>query len=322
MKIERPFIQLPVRFDDADLAAEVRALPPEAWVPHPSQFESNEYVPLVTPSGIITNEFAGPMAPTRWLEQCPYLTEVLAALDCVWGRTRLMGLGAGASVPPHVDTNYYWRTHVRMHIPIITNPEVSFRCGEETIHMAPGECWVFDTFREHTVLNGGGEARVHLVADTLGGERLWDLIESADRVAPGDRILLAKGTLANAVPRFEQANYPTVMNPWELRGLIEEVLSHAVAAPPLLDVSRRLDRLAAAWQAVWAEHEDRPAGNEAYRILIGVTQRDLNVIGGGALRLDNGLSLYQVLQQTIFENAVESDRVIQSKAEAAAAAGR
>ena len=187
MKLEEPFYRLPLRFDADALAAEVRALPAEAWVPHPQNFEGNDYVPFVTPSGMITNGFAGPMAATKFLEMCPYTTEVMATLGCVWGRTRLMGLVPGATVPPHVDTNYYWRTHVRVHIPIVTNPEVRFTCGDETVHMTAGECWVFDTFRRHTVANGGSEKRIHLVADTIGGERLWDLVNSAKQPGMKER---------------------------------------------------------------------------------------------------------------------------------------
>ena len=69
-------------------------------------------------------------------------------------------------------------------MPIVTNPNVEFMCGEETIHMAPGECWIFDTFRRHRVRNGGAEKRVHLVLDTVGGEPFGELIDEARAGAP------------------------------------------------------------------------------------------------------------------------------------------
>ena len=78
-----------------------------------------------------------------------------------------MGLGPGAEVPEHVDSHYHWRTHLRIHVPIITSPKVEFTCGGETVHMAQGECWLFDSFRWHEVHNRGTERRVHLVLDTV-----------------------------------------------------------------------------------------------------------------------------------------------------------
>ena len=77
------------------------------------------------------------------------------------------GTGRGAEVPMHVDLHHHWRTHIRIHIPVITDPKVLFTCGDETVHMAPGECWIFDSFRFHRVENGWTERRVHLVLDTV-----------------------------------------------------------------------------------------------------------------------------------------------------------
>ena len=42
----------------------------------------------------------------------------MAELNCTWGRSRLMGLEPGAVVPKHVDVHYYWRTHLRIHVPV------------------------------------------------------------------------------------------------------------------------------------------------------------------------------------------------------------
>ena len=109
-----------------------------AWVPHATGFPGNEAVRLVTVMGQPTDAFEGPMRPTEHLARCPYIMEVMAELGGVWGRSRLMGLGAGAEVPEHVDAHYHWRTHLRIHIPMITNPQVEFTCGGETVHMAPG----------------------------------------------------------------------------------------------------------------------------------------------------------------------------------------
>ena len=153
MRLNEPLLKLPIQFCGETLASEIQALPPSAWVPHPTGFVGNEAVRLVTPGGRATDELEGPMAPTEYLMSCPYIMEVMAELGGVWGRSRLMGLAPGADVPRHIDIHYYWRTHLRIHIPVITNPDVSFACGDEAVHMAAGECWVFDSLRSDSVSN-------------------------------------------------------------------------------------------------------------------------------------------------------------------------
>lgn len=322
MKLDAPFYRLPLRFDAAALAEEVGSYPSDAWVPHPQKFDGNDYVPLITPSGIITNDFAGPMGPTIYLSRSPYLSEVMATLDCVWGRSRLMGLVPGATVPPHVDTNYYWRTHIRVHIPIVTNPDVHFTCGDKTVQMKAGECWVFDTFRQHQVANNGAEKRIHLVADTIGGERLWDLVHAAKQPGMQDREpeLITRGEGGGRL-RFEQSNFPIIMSPWEMRCLFDELLGKTASGEGLDVVRLRLDRLCDGWAAAWAEHEDRVTGIPHYRAMAAAAIQDLSKIpGGSALLLDNGINLYTLLMQTVFDNVVESERVRASKASALAAA--
>jgi hypothetical protein len=314
VKLPKPLVKLPVRFCAETLAAEVRALPHEAWVPHPQKFEGNDYVPLITPGGAITNEFAGPMGVTPYLEQCPYMTEAMAALDCVWGRSRLMALGPGGTVPEHIDINYYWRTHVRVHIAITTNPAVQFRVGGETAHMAPGECWVIDTFQSHEVHNQGTEQRVHLVLDTVGGEKLWDAIAAAGGATQAQ--FLQPGAFAGKPIRVEQTNYPTVMSPWEMQTHFDYLLDQALDSPQLEPVKKRLGRLVTGWAAAWAEYADAPAGLPTYRALIAAAQHDLGRIGGQTVMLRNERTLYRVLHGFIFDNAVESDRVRASKAAA------
>lgn len=320
MRFDRPLLKLPVRFCADTLANEVRALPSHAWEPHPQRFPGNEAVPLVTPAGQRSNDFAGPMGPTEYLLQCPYVMESMAEIGAVWGRGRLMGLGVGAQVPPHVDANYYWRTHVRFHIPVITNPDVDFTCGDTTVNMAPGECWVFDTFQPHHVLNRGAEQRIHLVFDTVGGERLWDLIDAANRDGDdGAARLVNPGEGAGEDLVFEQHNYPKIMSPWELRCHTDELVGLAIADPLLEMVKRRLDRLVAGWSAAWTTFETDDAGLPTYHRLLASVRDDLRSIGGHAIVMSNTRPLYQVLEKFVFDNLIASPRVEESKAKAALA---
>ena len=310
MKLKQALIKLPVRFCAETLAAEVRALPPEAWVPHPRRFAGNEAVPLVTPDGENTDDFLGPMAPTQFLRQSPYIMQVMSALGAVWGRSRLMGLGAGADVPAHIDTKYYWRTHTRVHVPIITNPDVSFTCGGETVHMQAGDCWVLDTFREHHVHNGGRDQRVHLVLDTVGGQHLWDLIERAQsgHSAPEEPLFVPPGGPAGPL-RYERHQVPRIMSPWELKGHLEEMLGLAEEHPLLDQVRLSLDRLLVGWFGTWAEHADDDSGLPHYRYLVDEARRDLDRIGATDLRISNGFALYRLLEVILLGSAVAPDDV-------------
>jgi hypothetical protein len=317
MELARPLLKLPIRFDVETLAAEVRALPRSAWVPHPTGFAGNEAVRLITPRGEPTDDLKGEMAPTPHLLACPYIMEAMAAIGSVWGRSRLMGLGAGADVPSHIDSHYYWRTHWRIHIPVITNYAVRFTCGGETVHMAAGECWVFDSFRGHAVYNGGTEQRIHLVLDTVGGGRLRELIAAAER-GGSDSELVTPGTYRTDGLNFERVNSSPVMSPWEIRAHVRFIADHALPNPLLEPVLKRLDEFAEGWGAVWAQHETAPAGWPAYVHLLEGIKQDLNAMGASAIQLKNKLRLPFVLDNLVLMNLFADPAAVAATAAAAA----
>lgn len=303
MKLGMPLVKLPRQYCADTLAREVAALPSSAWLPHPGRIPGNDAVPLITPAGEVTNGFAGPMAPTEALEQCPYIKEILADLGAVWGRSRLMGLAPGAIVPEHVDVGYYWRTHIRIHIPVVTNPRVAFSCDKETVHMAPGECWLFDSFCLHDVRNGGDQKRVHLVLDTVGGEKLWAMIADAKRVGRDGQPIqhIAPGSVPAAPLAFEQVNLPTIMSVWEVRCHIDFLLGKCADSSVRDAVAARLEQFANAWGALWAQYGTRLSGIGAYRQLIDAVQRDLRVLGAPRMLLaNNQVPLDRALAELIF----------------------
>ena len=232
MKLDTEFIKLPLAFDVERMRAEVEAVPESDWRPHPQGHPGNSALPLIALGG---NPFddgvAGEMLPTPHLERCPYLQQVLASFETVFGRSRLMRLEGKSEATMHVDTNYYWADRVRVHVPILTSPVIEFICNDRSLHMAAGEAWIFDTWKLHNVLNPTGDQRIHLVADTVGSAAFWDL------VARGSRPFAEDGGPA-AAPRFvpfdpnratsletERANYPVVMSPWEQEGLARSIYS-------------------------------------------------------------------------------------------------
>src|SRR4030095_6578888 len=90
-----------------------------------------------------------------------------------------------------------------------TLPAVARPCSWQ-----PAVCCVLDTFGSHEVENRGNEQRVHLVLDTVGGERLWDMVAAASQGdTPPEPVFLEPGRLSGARLRVELHNYPLVMSP-------------------------------------------------------------------------------------------------------------
>lgn len=305
MRFERPLLRLPIRFRADVLAREVSALPRSAWVPHPTGFAGNDAVRLITPSGMPTDDLDGAMAPTEYLRACPYILDIMAELGGTWGRSRLMGLGPGAEVPAHVDSHYYWRTHLRIHIPIITNPGVEFTCGGETVHMAAGECWVFDSFQRHEVHNRGDAHRVHLVLDTVGGRKLWELIKQAQNAPGTEQRILEPGSGDAASLLFERVNAPRVMSPWELRCHIAFLSGEAREHEKLGAVRERLDRLVNEWSAIWTAYADTAQGVPSFQGLLREVAQDLVKLGANEIPLHNDLSFFHVFGRLILEVAID-----------------
>jgi len=304
MQFNRPLVRLPIKFDAEALATEVSGLPRSAWVAHPNAFPGNNAVRLITTGGMPTDALGGSMAPTEYLRACPYMLELMSELGCTWGRSRLMGLAPGAEVPAHADSHYYWRTHIRIHIPIITNPGVEFTCGGETVHMAAGECWVFDSFQRHEVHNRGDAHRTHLVIDTVGGGKLWELIEQAQGEAPPEPRPFNPGDGNGDPLLFEKVNVPKVMSPWELQCHIAFIKSEANPHPKLDDLLARLDRLVFDWGAAWAGYSDSDEGVPVFEGLLRDVARDLGRLDIKEIYLKNELHFYYVLGRLVFEVAI------------------
>jgi hypothetical protein len=232
-------------------------------------------LPLVAVNGDPDDEsYAGTMRATEYLERCPYLGQVFASIGATVGRSRLMRLAGQAEVTRHADQGYYWAERVRVHVPIVTQPTVRFECGDVAINMAAGECWIFDTWRQHRVLNDAAASRVHLVIDTVGGGRFWDLIGHG---RPHNGPLTAPAWSPQAVApdtgsahefACETVNVPVVMTPWELNSHFALLFADAVPHPNLQRLRALSQRFSRAWQGLWFQHGERPEGHESFRRLL------------------------------------------------------
>lgn len=86
-------------------------------------------------------------------------------------RATLARLMPGASIAEHRDMNFSFAHSHRVHVPIITNDQVRFTVGGETLVIPEGEIYEINNRRAHSVCNEGNEPRVHLILDyVLKGE--------------------------------------------------------------------------------------------------------------------------------------------------------
>jgi hypothetical protein len=303
MKLPKPFYRLPLAVDAARLAEEIATLPAAAWHAHPTGYAGNTAVRLISAQGGENDAVAGGMAPTPHLHQCPYLRQVLAQFQVVFGRSRLMRLAGGQQVPEHSDINYHWHTRVRIHIPVVTSAAVDFWCEEEKVNMAAGEVWIFDNWRPHRVVNGGAEDRIHVVADTSGSAAFWELAFD-ERPRPTLQIPFQPGLLPElATERFTT---PPVMAPGELQWLIDDLMrdleANPAAPPPAVDRFRRaLARFSADWRQLWSLHAAQPQALPAYDGLRRRLLAELGGIGEPLLLASNRVLALSVLKARVLQ---------------------
>lgn len=183
-------LRLGLAFDAAALAAEVAALPADAWVKH---FVTDNFtgewsvLPLRAPRGvdhpilqITSHPGVSEWVDTAHLAACPAIRAVLAALPGETTAVRLMRLGAGSQIHEHRDADLSPdQGAIRLHVPIVTNREVDFRVNGAPVTMAPGELWYLRLADPHRVLNRGATPRVHLVIDCAMSEPLGALLRAA-----------------------------------------------------------------------------------------------------------------------------------------------
>ncbi len=329
MKLDTEFTKLPLRFDVERMRAEVEAIPESDWRPHPQGHPGNSALPLIALDGDPTNDgVAGTMLPTSHLERCPYLQQVLASFQTVFGRSRLMRLEGQSEATLHVDTNYYWADRVRIHVPILTSPVIEFICNEKSLHMAAGEAWIFDAWKLHNVLNPTGEQRIHLVGDTVGSAVFWDLVARGERpfadngAAPAEARLVEFRDDAQVRLETERSNYPVVMSPWEQALLLREMFDDLApngAGAAIQELRAALDEFARDWRVAWARFGDSREGWPVFQRLREAADQRIDPLAG-AIALTNRTDAVEIARQMLLRPALNPQLAPQPGANGGAAA--
>jgi len=82
-----------------------------------------------------------------------------------FNRVNLVKLRAGGEITEHRDMNFSLAHSHRIHVPIVSNDQVTFNVGQDSAVMREGEIIEINNRRLHSVANGGSEDRVHLILD-------------------------------------------------------------------------------------------------------------------------------------------------------------
>lgn len=213
-------LKLPFTFDVDLLRKDLDVCLTNSWLPH---FNSSVYsgewnsIALYAPNGDPTNivalqSKAAPLTPTAILKDCTYLDEVIQTFKCKVTSARLLNLKAGASIKPHTDHNMgYEDGCFRIHIPITTNPKVTFLLNEEKLVMNPGECWYTNVNFVHSVSNYGNSDRVHIIIDGLRNkwsDELFFSLASRDHLLPEIKVVYDKDTIIKMIAELKAIDTP------------------------------------------------------------------------------------------------------------------
>ncbi|MDC8832466.1 aspartyl/asparaginyl beta-hydroxylase domain-containing protein [Alteromonas gilva] len=90
-------------------------------------------------------------------------------------RIILVRLAAGGCIDLHADHGFSLSRCHRIHVPILSHPQVLFQVGDSERCLLPGEIWEINNRRIHGVTNRGCAPRVHLILDyVMPGEKIFE----------------------------------------------------------------------------------------------------------------------------------------------------
>jgi hypothetical protein len=196
--------RLPVEVNLPLLLQALAAIEDDRWLGHfNGAYYSGDWsgVALISPADALTELSPGRGQPLRrapWTEDGRWHAALRDwPLDIV--SARLLRLGPGARIHEHCDYDLGGPdADLRLHMPLLSPPEVDFWLDGQRIPMTAGECWFLDLSRPHSVANRDTRPRIHLVLDCRPGPWLEQAI--ADGLPTTPAALVGQSDLR----RFQQ----------------------------------------------------------------------------------------------------------------------
>ncbi|MDD5112527.1 MAG: aspartyl/asparaginyl beta-hydroxylase domain-containing protein [Methylobacter sp.] len=190
------YLKLPFFFDVRRLNEDLSKIREAEWIAHvnTAAYENDwSCVPLRSLDGRSDHILCLPNVDyedTDILGRCPYFQEVIDTFECEKTSVRLMALGAGSRIKMHTDKGTSFEDGMaRLHIPIVTTPEVCFTVEDEDIHFSAGNAWYLNANCLHGVNNESKHPRIHLMLDCIVNPWL-------------EKVFLDAGFVPNAPPKY------------------------------------------------------------------------------------------------------------------------
>ncbi len=168
------YLRLPFLFDVRRLECDLENIDEEMWMAHVNTTAyTGEWrcVPLRSVDGRsdhILSLSGMHYDDTAILERCTYFREVIDNFECEKLSVRLMAMAPGSRILMHRDHGTSFEDGVvRLHVPIITAPEVLFTVADEDVHFAAGHAWYLNANCPHGVTNESTRPRIHLMLDCI-----------------------------------------------------------------------------------------------------------------------------------------------------------
>jgi hypothetical protein len=176
------------------MANDLDALGRGGWIRHflTDRFEGDwDVIPLRGPKDAIhpvmmiaTTPGAKAFADAQAFAACPYLRAVAESFGAELRAVRLLRLTPGSVLLEHTDHEYTDDDGtVRIHIPVVTNPDVVFLLNGTRVVMGAGTAWVLRLADPHSVANNGTSDRVHMLVDLVMNPRLEAMLREAAYLA-------------------------------------------------------------------------------------------------------------------------------------------
>jgi len=153
----------------------VLAIPEPVWNAENSD-KPNRFETLASTRHIVfrfvTNfvDWRGSYERPLWEEWKPLLEPVLSAATADYGyrrgafpRVMLARMAPGGHIDPHFDSNPAAKWPHKIHVPLVTNPDVTFFVDDVAYHFEEGEAVEVNNMAVHAVTNRGTTDRIHLI---------------------------------------------------------------------------------------------------------------------------------------------------------------
>jgi Aspartyl/Asparaginyl beta-hydroxylase len=165
-------VRLPRNYDVDLLQRDLRTLQEVQRAPQPGPYHKGEWTGIALysmggkqstfPSAAGTDHYQ----ETEELRRAPYFKQVLDDLKCPKEVVRILFLPPEGHIKDHFDFHTSFQFGLlRLHIPIVTHPDVVFFLDGQRMTWKPGELWYGDFSKVHSIKNNSSVVRVHMVID-------------------------------------------------------------------------------------------------------------------------------------------------------------